>query len=179
MRAPTRRLRILLGAITGAHGIRGEVVIKTFTARPEDIAAYGALIDESGTRTFEITSARVTGKGVIARLAGVTDRNAAEALKGVGLHVPRARLPKTKDTEYYHADLIGLAAVDPNGKAIGAIVAVQNFGAGDILEIRLEASKATELVPFDNAHVPEIDLAHGRAVVVMPVMVGEKEPDEG
>ncbi len=169
---------ILLGAITGAHGIKGEVVIKTFTAAPEDIAAYGALSDEKGARHFEIESVRVTAKGVLARLVGVTDRTAAEALRGIGLYVPRDRLPKAEVAEYYHADLIGLAAVDPAGNSIGTITAVENFGAGDLLEIRRDGQKDTDYVPFSDACVPEIDFANKRATIVMPVMVGDKEPDE-
>jgi 16S rRNA processing protein RimM len=171
--------QILLGAITGAHGIKGEVVIKTFTAAPDDIGAYGALSDENGTRSFEIESLRVTAKGVLARLSGVNDRTAAEALRGVALYVPRDRLPKVEDAEYYHADLVGLAAVDADGKSIGTIIAVENFGAGDLLEIRRDGQKDTDYVPFTDACVPEVDLAQRRVVIVMPVMVGDKEPDEG
>ena len=138
--AAAKPSRILLGRIAGAHGIRGEVLIKTFTEAPENIGAYGPLSDASGTRTFKIKSVRATPKGVVARLAGVDDRNAAEALKGIELYVERARLPAAAEGEFYHADLIGLTAVDGDGKPIGEIVAVQNFGAGDLLEIRLAGS---------------------------------------
>ncbi len=160
--------RILLGRIAGAHGIRGEVLIKTYTEAPENIGAYGPLADESGARSFKIKVVRVTPKGVIARIAGVADRNGAEALKGVELHVDRDRLPAESEGEYYHADLIGLAAVDAQGAAVGTIVAVQNFGAGDLIEIRLAGSAKTELVPFTDSFVPEVDLKAGRAVVLMP-----------
>src|SRR5204863_4373102 len=139
---------ILLGRIAGAHGIRGEVIIHAFTEPPENIAAYGPLSDEAGARTFEIAIAHVTAQGVVARLAGVSDRTAAEALKGVALYVDRDRLPAAAEGEYYHADLIGMAAVDPAGQRIGEIVAVQNFGAGDLLEIRLAGRGRTELIPF-------------------------------
>ena len=166
--AETKPDRILLGRIAGAHGIRGEVLIKTFTEAPENVGAYGPLSDESGTRTFKLKSARATPKGVVARLQGVDDRNGAEALKGVALYIERERLPAAAEGEFYHADLIGLAAVDGDGKPIGEIVAVQNYGAGDLLEIRLAGSSKTELVPFTDAVVPEIDIAARRIVVVLP-----------
>jgi len=166
--AETKPDRILLGRIAGAHGIRGEVLIKTFTEAPENVGAYGPLSDESGTRTFKLKSARATPKGVVARLQGVDDRNGAEALKGIALYIERERLPAAAEGEFYHADLIGLAAVDGDGKPIGEIVAVQNYGAGDLLEIRLAGSSKTELVPFTDAVVPEIDIAARRVVVVLP-----------
>jgi 16S rRNA processing protein RimM len=160
--------RILLGRIAGAHGIRGEVLIKTFTASPESIGAYGPLSDRTGARTFTIDSVRITNKGVVARLRGVTDRTASETLKGVELFIDRARLPAAGNGEFYHADLIGLAAVGAGGQRIGEIVAVQNFGAGDLLEIHLADTGKTKLVPFTEAMVPEVDVAGGQVVVVMP-----------
>lgn len=169
--------RILLGRITGAHGIRGEVMIHAYTAAPEDIGAYGPLSDASGARLFEIKIVRVTAKGVVARLAGVGDRNAAEALKGVELYVERDRLPAAGEGEFYHADLIGLAAVDPEGKPVGQIVAVPHYGAGDLLEIRLAGSGRTELIPFTDAFVPEVDIANSRVVVVLPPEAGDDGGD--
>ena len=166
--AEAKPLRILLGRIAGAHGIRGEVLIKAFTEAPENVGAYGPLSDESGTRTFKLKSARATPKGVVARLQGIDDRNGAEALKGIALYIERDRLPAAAEGEFYHADLIGLAAVDGDGTPIGEIVAVQNYGAGDLLEIRLTGSSKTELVPFTDAVVPEVDIAARRVVVVMP-----------
>jgi 16S rRNA processing protein RimM len=156
--------RILLGRIAAAHGICGEVLVKTFTERAQDIAAYGPLEDGTG-RTFKLKVVRVTPKGVVARIAGIADRNGAEALKGACLYVDRDRLPPPDDGQYYHADLIGLAAVDPDGRPAGEVVAVLNHGAGDILEIRLAGSGKTELVAFTDAFVPEVDLARRRAVV--------------
>jgi 16S rRNA processing protein RimM len=166
--AEVKSNRVLLGRIAAAHGIRGEVLIKSFTAAPASIGAYGPLSDKNGTRTFEIQSARATAKGVVARLAGVADRNAAEALRGVELYIARERLPAAAEGEFYHADLIGLAAVDGEGKPVGEIVAVHNFGAGDLIEVRLTGSGKTELVPFTDDAVPEVDLAARRAVVVIP-----------
>jgi 16S rRNA processing protein RimM len=171
-----RRDRIVLGRIAGAHGIRGEVMIHAYTEPPENVAAYGPLSDEAGARTFRIESAHTTAKGVVARLAGVADRDAAEALKGVELYVDRDQLPPAAEGEYYRADLIGMAAVDRDGKRIGGIVAVQNYGAGDLLEIRLAGARQTELIPFTDAHVPEVDIATGRVVVVLP-HTGEADED--
>ena len=169
--------RILLGRIAGAHGIRGEVLVHTFTEVPENIGAYGALTDAGGVRQLNLKVVRVTPKGVIARVAGVADRNAAEVLKGVELYVERARLPPAADGEFYYADLIGLTAVGADGKTIGSIAAVQNFGAGDLLEVRLSGSSKTELVPFRDAFVPEVDLAARRVVVVLPSAVAEEDAE--
>jgi 16S rRNA processing protein RimM len=160
--------RILLGRIADAHGIRGEVLIHTYTREPADIAARGPLSDAGRNRTLVIAEARVTAKGVVARIEGVADRNAAEALKGMELYVDRERLPQAGEGEFYHADLIGLAAVDGEGKRIGEIVAVQNYGAGDLLEVRDARSGKTELIPFSETFVPEVDIAAGRVRVVLP-----------
>jgi 16S rRNA processing protein RimM len=173
----TRR-RILLGHISAAHGIRGEVLIRSYAAAPEDIARYGALSDEAGQRTFNITVRRVTEKGVIVRIEGVRDRTAAEALKGTRLYVDRDRLPATGANEFYQADLVGLAAVSPAGDVIGEVVGVENYGAGDLLEIRLAGRDETELVPFTDAFVPKVDVAAGRLTVVMPEAGDEDEPGE-
>lgn len=165
--------RILLGRIAAAHGVRGEVLIKTFTERPQDIAAYGPL-DDGGGRTFKLKVVRVTPKGgVVAAVAGVGDRNAAEALKGAPLYVDRDRLPAPDEGQFYHADLIGLAAVDPEGRPVGEVVAVHNHGAGDLLEVRLAGTGKTELVAFTDAFVPAVDLAARRVVVRL---TGEDEP---
>jgi 16S rRNA processing protein RimM len=160
--------RVLLGRIAGAHGIRGEVLIRSFTSAPEDIGAYGALSTEDGSRAFEIASARATPKGVVARLQGIVDRNAAEALKGTDLYVARDRLPPPSNDEFYYADLIGMTAVGPDGATLGEIVAVQNFGAGDLLEIRPAGGGRTELLPFTDDVVPEVDIAARRVTVVPP-----------
>ena len=160
--------RILLGRITAAHGIRGDVFIDSHAGEPQAVAAYGPLESEDGARTFDVSVVRVTPKGVIAHVAGVDDRTGAERLKGQKLYVNRARLPAAAEDEYYRADLIGLAATDAEGKAIGIVVAVENYGAGDILELRLDGRAKTELIPFSDAFVPLVDVAGGRVVVVMP-----------
>ncbi len=171
--------KVLLGHIAGAHGIRGEVLVKSYTEAPDDIGAYGPLTDEKSGRQLQLKVLRVTPKGVVARIAGISDRNAAEALKGARLVVDRERLPEPEAEEYYHADLIGLAAVDTAGAEIGCVAAVVNYGAGDLVEIALSGSRKTELIPFTPAFVPTVDIAGGRVVVVVPVAVGEKEQEEG
>lgn len=166
---------ILLGRITGAQGIRGEVIVHSFAAVPEDIAAYGPLSDKEGRRAFSLKVVRMTPKGaIIARIGGVDDRNAAEALKGTDLYVAREKLPQPRAGEFYHVDLIGLAAVSPDGKPLGEIVAVHNFGAGDLIEIRHGGTADTELVPFNDDFVPTVDIAGRRVVVEMPAAT----PDE-
>jgi 16S rRNA processing protein RimM len=176
--ASTPAKRVLLGHIAGAHGIRGEVLVKTYTGAPEDIAAYGALSDEAGTRSYKLKVVRVTPKGVIARIAGIADRNAAEPLKGVALYVDRAAMGEAAPGEYFHTDLIGLVAFAPDGSRLGNVKAVNNFGAGDLLEIAFTATGRTEFVPFTDACVPEVDIAAGRVVVIMPIDDGSKLEDE-
>ncbi len=166
---------VLMGRIAGAHGLRGELLVRTFTETPDGIAAYGALCDREGTRHFRLTVVRETAKGVIARVAGVSDRTAAEALRGTELYVPRARLPAPDAGSYYYEDLAGLAAVAPDGQRLGRIVGVANYGAGDLLEVRLEGRKATELVPFADPFVPEVDVVGGRVVIDMSLVAPASE----
>lgn len=160
--------RILLGRIAGAHGIRGDVLIESYAEVPQDIATYGPLQTEDGAQSFEISIVRVTPKGVIARVAGISDRTGAEGLKGRRLYVDRTQLPAPEENEFYRADLVGLRAEDQAGNAIGTILAVQNYGAGDLLEVRLTGSPKSELVPFTETYVPVVDLAGKRVVVVLP-----------
>lgn len=170
--------RILLGEIAGAHGIRGDVIVRTFTGEPTAIASYGPLTDAAGAGALTLKVLRVTPKGVIARVKGVADRNGAEALKGRKLYVARAALPEPAgDNDFYHADLIGLAAVTHDGRVLGEVVAVQNFGAGDLLEVRLSATQKTEFIAFTKACVPVVDVAGGRVTVVMPVAASDDEED--
>ena len=170
--------RVTVARIGAAHGIKGEVRVKSFTAVPTDIAAYGPLEAADGRR-FTVGAARPVGASpdmLVVRFREVADRNAAEALAGLELSVPRERLPAPEADEFYHADLIGLPAVTTSGKVLGTIVAVPNYGAGDLLEIA-PATGATLLVPFTRAAVPEIDLAAGRVVVEPPAEV-EGENDD-
>ncbi len=167
----TASSRLLVGAIAAPHGVRGLVKVKSFTAAPADIAAYGPLSDETGRRriTLQVMSA-AGGGALICRIDGVADRDAAEALRGLRLYVERAALPAPAAAEeYYHADLIGLAATLADGTNFGRVVAVQNYGAGDILEIERE-SETPRLVdlPFTRAVVPVVDIPGGRLVVDPP-----------
>lgn len=150
--------------IVGAHGVRGAVRLKSFTAEPAAIAAYGPLTDEAGTRSFRLALAGMSRGAPVARIEGVETGAAAEALAGVRLYVPRAALPAAGEEEYYHADLIGLEATLAGGGALGRVSAVHNFGAGDVIEIAAEGG-ASLLVPFSRAAVPVVDLAGGRLVV--------------
>ena len=168
--------RILLGTIVAAHGIRGEVIVKSYTGAPADIASYGTLSDADGASPLSLSVVRVSEKGVVARVAGVNDRNGAEALAGRSLYVRRERLPETADDTFYHADLVGLQAFGADGTLIGKVIGVQNYGAGDLLEIQCAGVNETELIPFTNACVPEVDVAGGRLTVLPPAMFGEPEP---
>jgi 16S rRNA processing protein RimM len=159
---------ICIGAIAGAFGISGEVRLKSFCSEPTDIASYGPLLSEDGSRTFSVTLTRPVAGGLGARIAGISTKEAADALRGTSLFVPRDRLPSLPDEEYYHADLIGLSAVDTGGEPIGKVTAVYNHGAGDILEISSARHKSALLLPFTTAIVPNVDLAAGRIVVDLP-----------
>jgi 16S rRNA processing protein RimM len=157
---------VLLGEIGAAQGLKGEVRLRSYTEEPAAIARYGPLLDESG-RAVEIERVRATPKALIARIKGVTTREAAEALVRTKLYVERDRLPERDKEEWYHADLIGLAVFDTGGKRIGIVVAVQNFGASDLIEVKPEEGEATVLVPFTRETVPEVDV-EGRRLVLAP-----------
>ena len=168
-----------MGEISGVHGIKGDVVIRSFTADPSDIAAYGRLETAGGQAVPQIQVVRVSDRGVIARLEGVNDRTRAETFKGSQLWIARDRLPAAAEGEYYHADLIGLTAVAPDGAVVGQVIAVENFGAGDLLEIKPVGGGPTEYVPFTNAAVPQVDLAARTLVVVRPEFVEGPALDNG
>ncbi len=158
---------VCVGAVAGAHGVRGGVRIKPFTDDPESVAAYGKVRDESGARVFDL---RLTGKAkgvVLAKLSGVESREAAEALKGLRLYVERSVLPPADADEFYHADLIGLPVEDTEGQHLGVVHALHDFGAGDLLEVKTSATKLVVL-PFTEAVVPVVDVAGGRLVVAPP-----------
>jgi 16S rRNA processing protein RimM len=167
---------ILLAVVIGAQGLKGAVRVKTFTQSPDALARYGALHDRNG-RGLSITTLRVTmpGEAVIA-FDGVATRAAAEALKGVELFVAREALPAPGEEEFYHADLIGLAAEDAQGRVFGVVSALHNFGAGDVIEIKRTGGDPVQL-PFTRQIVPVIDIANGRVVIAMPDFVeGEEAP---
>jgi 16S rRNA processing protein RimM len=146
--------QILLGRILGAHGLKGEVKIKSFTANPLDVASYGPVSVPDGRR-FKLEKARMQGDIVIAGIKGVADRNVAETLKGLELTVGRDDLPKADEGEFYQADLIGLPVVDEAGKDVGEVVGFQTFGAGDLIEIRRKSGR-TSFVPFADTMVPTV-----------------------
>lgn len=157
--------RILVGVIGAAHGVRGELRLKSYTGEPGAIATYGTLASEDGRRSFVIASARALKDDMlVVRFEGVDDRTAAESLTNTRLYIDRARLPPPDADEFYHADLVGLRAETAAGTLIGHVVALQNFGAGDLLDIA-PAQGESLLVPFSKAFVPTVDLAGGRVVV--------------
>jgi 16S rRNA processing protein RimM len=160
--------RVCLGQIGAPHGVRGAVRLRSFTADPDAIGAYGPLETEDG-HVVQIESLRRAKDHFVARLAGVADRDAAERLTNVKLYVLRERLPPLDHAdEFYHADLIGLAVVDRGGGNLGTVVAVHNFGAGDLIEVRPTDGNTTQMLPFNEATVPVVDLAAGRLVVEPP-----------
>ncbi len=159
---------ILLGHILGAHGIRGEVLIRVYSDDPQAIRRYGTVRNAEGTVAFKVLRAKPSSKGTIVAFEGIDTRDAAEALRGLALHVPREALPPPDAREFYHADLIGLRAERLDGSALGEVVAVANFGAGDLLEIRMPGRKGTEYVLFNDLFVPTVDIDTGRVVIDMP-----------
>src|SRR6201989_1463939 len=161
---------VCVARIGAAHGVRGQVKLWTFTEDPFAVTRYGPLSTRDGTRRLEVAHAR-EGKGhLVATLKGVTTRNEAERLNGIELYVARDQLPATDEDEYYHADLIGLAAVTSADAPVGPVVAIHNFGAGDIIEIAPPHGQ-TMLLPFTNAVVPTVDLAGGRVVIELPRLI--------
>jgi 16S rRNA processing protein RimM len=160
-------LQICVARIGAAHGVRGAMKLWTFTEDPLAVKRYGPLQTKDGTRQFELTEVREAKGHLVATLKGVATREEAERLNGVELYVARDKLPDTGENEYYHADLIGLVAVSAANQPLGRVVAIHNFGAGDIVEIA-PPSGATMLLPFTNAVVPSVDLAGGRVVIEMP-----------
>ncbi len=172
MRAPKL---IQMGVFGAPQGVRGEVRVKAFTASPTMIGDYGALTDETGARAFKLKVVRALRDDmVVARVEGIATREAAASLTHVGLYAARENLPPPAEGEYYHADLIGLAAVTLEGEALGEVAAVLNYGAGDILEIAPPEGE-TLLIPFSAATAPHVDFAAGRIVVVPPVVVEGEE----
>jgi 16S rRNA processing protein RimM len=160
--------RVLVGAIAGSFGVQGEVRLKSFCAVPEAIAGYGPLYTEDGTRQFRIKLTKAVSGGLGARLSGIATKEEADTLRGTSLYADKDKLPSLPDDEYYHADLIGLAVMDPGGAQIGTIVAVHNHGAGDLLEVRPAGVADTSLVPFTRAIVPLVDLAAKLVIVDLP-----------
>jgi 16S rRNA processing protein RimM len=167
---------ICVARIGAAHGVRGAVKLWTFTEDPLAVKHYGPLMTKDGARQFEVTHAREANGHLVATLKGIATREEAERLNGVELYIARDKLPATDEDEYYHADLIGLAAVTSTNDPLGRVIAIHNFGAGDIIEIApLQGS--TMLLPFTNAVVPTVDLAGGRVVIELPEEIDGDDPD--
>jgi len=167
---------VCVARIGAAHGVRGAVKLWTFTEDPLAVKDYGPLLTKDGARQFELATVRIAKDHLVATLKGVATREDAERLNGIELYVPRDRLPETDEDEYYHTDLIGLAAVNAAGEPLGRVVAIHNFGAGDIIEIA-PPKGATLLLPFTNAVVPTVDLGEGRVVIELPQEIeGDEAP---
>jgi 16S rRNA processing protein RimM len=166
--------QVCVARIGAAHGVRGAVKLWTFTEDPFAVKHYGPLSTKDGTRQFELSDAREAKDHLVATFKGVTTRDQAERLNGIELYIARDQLPATDEDEYYHADLIGLAAVTSAKEPVGRVIAVHNFGAGDIIEIA-PPHGATLLLPFTNAVVPTVDIAGGRVVIELP---GEVEGED-
>lgn len=158
---------VCVAQVAAAHGVRGALKLRCFTELPENVAAYGPLCDEQGCELLRVRVLGPTQGGVIVRAQGIEDRDAAQALRGMRLYVPRARLPAPEADEFYHEDLVGLRALDPAGQLLGRVLAVLNFGAGDLLELEMEGGRR-EMIPFTREAVPEIDLKRGLVTVVLP-----------
>ena len=178
MRPQQKSTVILIAKIGAAHGVRGEVRLWTYTEEPLKVAGYGALESGDGARRFAITKLRAAKTHLVATIDGIATREAAEALNGTELFVPRDRLPATAADEFYHADLVGLAAVTAAHEAVGTVIAVHNFGGGDIIEIA-PANGRSLMLPFSGAFVASIDLAARKIVVVRPTEIeGEMLPEQ-
>jgi 16S rRNA processing protein RimM len=174
MRSDARK--VCVARIGAAHGVRGEVKLWSFTENPAAVAAYGPLETEDGAQRFEIESMRPAKDHLVARIAGIRDRDAAERLRNLELYIPRARLPEIDERNtYYHADLIGLDVVTPEGVQIGTVHALHNFGAGDIIEIMPVGSGEPLMLPFNDATVPKVDLDARQIVLVQPVEIEARD----
>jgi 16S rRNA processing protein RimM len=167
--------QVCVARIGAAHGVRGAVKLWTFTEDPLAVKRYGPLLTKDGARQFEVTHAREAKGHLVATLKGIATREEAERLNGVELYIAREKLPATDDDEYYHADLIGLAAISTAGEPLGHVVAIHNFGAGDIIEIA-PPHGPTLLLPFTNAVIPSVDLAGGRVVIELPAEIEGDDP---
>ncbi|MEP7173883.1 MAG: ribosome maturation factor RimM [Aestuariivirga sp.] len=173
----TPRDQVLVGVIVGAHGIKGEVKLKSFTSDPLSIGRYGPLQSTSG-KQFEIIKLKAAKDEFIASLKNVNNRNEAETFKGVELFVSREKLPKLKTHEAYAHDLMGLDVVLENGSKLGKLVDMPNYGAGDLLEVAVEGNSETILIPFTNAFVPQDDFSTGKIIVNLPEgYLDEAEPE--
>ena len=160
--------RVLLGVVAAPHGVRGLVRIRSYTEDPMAVASYGPLSDETGKKEYRVEALSAARGAVLARVEGVADRTAAEALRGLRLYVERTRLPATGDGEWYEADLIGLSAVGRDGRDWGKVIAFHDFGAGSVMEVSGGSSAMTVMLPFTDEAVPEIDVEGGKVLIEPP-----------
>ena len=184
MKAENTKERVCLGVIAGVHGIKGEVKVKSFTADDADIGAYGKLENKDGSKTFALKVIGHSKELLRCKIKGVDDRNVAETLIGTELYVNRNVLPELDEEEYYLADLIGLKVMEQSSKdEVGVVAGVYNFGAGDILEIKVSATNKLEMLPFTKEYVPEINVQDGYVTVSSTLMNyaldDEDDSDEG
>ena len=168
---------ILVGQVGGAFGVRGEVRVTSFTADPMALLSYGPLLKADGSPGLTLTGGRPDKKGVVARAREIATKEEADAMRGLKLYDPRDRLPEPEEDEFYLTDLIGLEARAPDGPVLGRIKSVQNFGAGDILEITPAEGGQTWYLPFTREAVPELHIGDGWLLAVRPEEVGEREAD--
>ena len=172
--------RVCIGVISGVRGVRGDVRIKAFTEHPENLSAYGALQFEDGTVVDLVVKSLVKGE-VVAGITGVDDRTAAEALRGAKLYLDGAALPAPEEDEFYYHQLIGLAVLNETGQRIGEVIAVQDYGAGDLIDVKLTGRRSSVLIPFTQNCVPVVNVKDGFLRVTPPpgLLDDEKAPDDG
>lgn len=159
---------IQVGRVAGAFGVRGEVRITSFTAEPLALVDYKTLVREDGSTGLTLTSGRAAKGGIVARAKEIETREQAEALRGLKLYIPRDRLPDPEEDEFYITDLVGLVVQTVEGEPLGRIKSVQDFGAGDLLEVAPAEGGATWYLPFTREAVPEVRIADGVVVAVRP-----------
>lgn len=172
-----RDRRVCVAQIGAAHGLKGEVRLRSFTQDPPAFAQYGPLETED-RKPLEIESMRPDKDAFVIRFRGIADRNAAEALRDVRLYVDRDRLPPADDGEFYHADLVGLVATTTSGELFGDVIGIHNFGAGDIIELKIAGSGETLMLPFNEKTIPVVDIPGGRIVVDPPDEIIAKDDDD-
>ena len=169
----TAGARICVGQIGAVHGVRGQVRLRSFTADRQAVSNYGPFETEAG-QVVAIEALRPVKDHFVATLAGIRDRDAAARLVNTKLFVPRERLPEIGEAdEFYHADLIGLSVVNLAGEKLGSVIAIHNFGAGDLIEVRLDAGDKTDLIAFNETNVPRVDIDAGRIVIQPPPLAAE------
>ena len=168
---------ILVGQVAGGFGVRGEVRVTAWTADPMALLSYGVLLRADGSPGLTLTSARPEKTAVVGRAKEIATREEADALRGLKLYITRDRLPEPDEDEFYLTDLVGLEARDPDGRVLGTVKSVQNFGADDMLEIAPATGGPTWYLPFTRDAVPELHIADGWLRAVKPTEIGEREPD--